>query len=144
MYQKIRPRRWPRGERPNRAAPGGAANPDLISGIVNFVFALNCTAVNLKPLNGMSIQLAEVTHSRYESIQSSEMPFHVLTFIIIICVSFVPPLMASLKSAKSAATLTVLNLSSIYGKGARKSSKPSAIGPTRSPTMAGGKESERE
>ena len=47
--------------------PGGAANPDLISGIVNFVFALNCTVVNLKPLNGMSIQLAEVTHSRYES-----------------------------------------------------------------------------
>ena len=54
--------------------PGGAANPDLISGIVNFVFALNCTDVNLKPLNGMSIQLAEVTHSRYES---SEMPIHV-------------------------------------------------------------------
>ena len=45
--------------------------------------------------------------------------------------SFVPPLVASLKSTKSAATLTVLNLSSIYGKGARKSSKPSAIGPTR-------------
>ena len=48
--------------------------------------------------------------------------------------------MASLKSAKSAATLTVLNLSSIYGKGARKSNKPSAIGPTRyvdiSPAMA--------
>ena len=47
--------------------PDGAANPDLISGIVNFVFALNCTVVNLKPLNGMSIQLAEVTHGRYES-----------------------------------------------------------------------------
>ena len=45
--------------------PGGAANPELIAGIVNFVFALNCTHVNLKPLNAMSIQLAEETYRRY-------------------------------------------------------------------------------
>ena len=45
--------------------PGGAANPELIAGIVNFVFALNCTNVNLKPLNAMSIQLAEETYRRY-------------------------------------------------------------------------------
>ena len=65
--------------------PAGAENPCLVAGLVDFVFSLNCTSVNLKPLNAMSIQLAEVVYSR-----------------------FVPPLLSSLENSKAAATLTVL------------------------------------
>ena len=65
--------------------PSGAEHPYLVAGLVDFVFALNCTSVNLKPLNAMSIQLAEVIYSR-----------------------FVPPLLSSLETSKAVAALTVL------------------------------------